>query len=281
MRKLILLLAVVFTVFTAFTACKKSTTPIPLETITNRIDVGGYELHTQTRGQGKHTIVFEAGAGDDSSVWTDSGIFEEMAKDNQVIIYDRAGYATSDLATNNVPRDINQLAKELNEVITELATNDKVILVGHSLGGPIIRAYTRDYPEKVAGLFFVDPSHEDVENAADLQEMENELVPYLTSIGELGIAQELEQLVENLDILINLPKLPRLPISVLTSMKLVDEEDTAESKQKWFDAHVTLGATASEFSHMSTDRVGHAIHTEDPDFVITQLKRMIELIENE
>lgn len=170
MRKLFFLLAVTLTVFTAF---EKSMTsipimPSPIETITTRIDVGGYELHTQTRGLGKHTIVFEAGAGDNSNVWTNSGIFEEMAKDNQVIIYDRAGYATSDLATNDVPRDINQLAKELHEVITQLATQKEVILVGHSLGGPIIRAYTRDHPEKVEGLFFIDPSHEDVENAADL-----------------------------------------------------------------------------------------------------------------
>ena len=233
MRKLIILLAAIFTVFTA---CEKSTTsipimPSPIETITTRIDVGGYELHTQTRGQGKHTIVFEAGAGDDSSVWTDSGIFEEIAKDNQAIIYNRAGYTLSDAATNDVPRDINQLAKELHKVITELAKKEKVILVGHSLGGPIIRAYTRDYPEKVEGLFFVDPSHADVENATNLQEMENELVPYLTSIGEFGLAKELEQLVENYNILINLPNLPILPITVLTSMKLVDEEDTAESNK--------------------------------------------------
>lgn len=107
--------------------------------------------------------------------------------------------------------------------------------------------------------------------------MEDELVPYLTSIGQFGLVKELAQLVENYDILINLPNLPILPIFVLTSMKL-DDEDTADSKQKWFDAHVTLGATASEFSHISTDRVGHAIHTEDPDLVITQLKRMIELM---
>lgn len=32
-------------------------------------------------------------------------------------------------------------------------------------------------------MIFVDPSHEDVENAEDLQEMEDELVPYLSSIG--------------------------------------------------------------------------------------------------
>ncbi len=283
MRKVIILLAVMFTVFTA---CEKSTTSIPLmpspiETITTRIDVGGYALHTQTRGQGKHTIVFEAGAGDDSSVWTDSGIFEEMAKDNQVIIYNRAGYTLSDAATNDVPRDINQLAKELNEVITQLAKSDKVILVGHSLGGPIIRAYTRDYPEKITGLFFVDPSHEDVENAADLQEMEDELIPYLTSIGQLGLVKELEQLTENYEIMINLPELPAIPVSVMTSTKLGDDYDeTAEYKAAWLAAHATLEEGTSDFFHFATDEFGHAIHVEDPVLVIEHLKKLVDFLNN-
>lgn len=281
MRKLLFLLTVLITFFIS---CEKSITtipieaPIPLETITTRIDIGGYELHTQTRGQGKHTLVFEAGAGDNSSVWIDSGIFEEMAKDNQVIIYNRAGYPPSDLATNEVPRDINQLAKELDKVITELAKNDKVILVGHSLGGPIIRAYTKAYPQKVEALFFVDPSHEDVEDADDLQEMEDELIPYLTSIGQFGLVKELEQLTENYDILINLPNLPAIPITVLTSLKL-DEEETAEDKEAWQDAHATLAEGPSDFFHFATDKVGHAIHEEDPVWVMDHLKKLIEFVD--
>jgi len=276
MRRSLILLTILVTLFTA---CEKSSTPIILETITTRIDVGGYELHTQTRGQGTHTIIFEAGAGDDSSVWTNSGIFEEMAKDNQVIVYNRAGYAPSDAATNDTPRDINQLAKELHEVITQLASQDRVILVGHSLGGPIIRAYTKAYPRKVACLFFVDPSHEDVEDAVQLQEMEDELIPILTSAGLVHVVKELEQLVENYDILKGLPNLPVLPVTVLTSLKL-DEEETAEYKQNWFDAHTTLGTNANDFNHFSTDRVGHAIHEEDPALVIKHLKRLIELVSN-
>jgi len=268
--------------FTVFIACDKSITslpaPLPIETITSRIDVGGYELHTQTRGQGKHTIIFESGAGDDSSVWTDSGIFEEIAKDNQAIVYNRAGYAPSDAATSDEPRDINQLAKELHEVITEVAKQDQVILVGHSLGGPIIRAYTKAYPQKVAGLFFVDPSHEDVEDAADLQEMEEEMVPFLTSIGQFHIAQELEQLVENLEILNELPNLPSIPVTVLTSMK-VSEEETIEYKEAWFAAHITLGEGVSDFYHFSTDRLGHAVHEEDPRLVIEHLQNLLKLVD--
>lgn len=34
------------------------------------------------------------------------------------------------------------------------------ILVGHSMGGFIIRKFQQSYPDKVKGLVLVDPSHE-------------------------------------------------------------------------------------------------------------------------
>jgi pimeloyl-ACP methyl ester carboxylesterase len=55
------------------------------------VDVGGRRLWTCVAGAGAPTIVFEAGGGDDSSVW--AAIEPEARRRNGVrtLVYDRAG----------------------------------------------------------------------------------------------------------------------------------------------------------------------------------------------
>ncbi len=70
-----------------------------------------------------------------------------------MVIYDRAGIGKSETGPN--PRNIERLSAELDSVIN----NFKVILVGHSLGGLIIRDYAIKNPEKTGTMLFVDPTH--------------------------------------------------------------------------------------------------------------------------
>src|ERR1019366_7625175 len=42
------------------------------------------------------------------------------------------------------------------EAVRDEANADKVVLVGHSMGVPVVRQYARLYPQHVAGLVAVD-----------------------------------------------------------------------------------------------------------------------------
>jgi pimeloyl-ACP methyl ester carboxylesterase len=55
---------------------------------------------------------------------------------------------------------INKLRSELEIVIDLFSNGTKVILIGHSLGGMIIRDFAIKTPSKIAALRFVDASHE-------------------------------------------------------------------------------------------------------------------------
>ena len=50
---------------------------------------------------------------------------------------------------------------DLHSLLATAAIPRPIVLVGHSLGGLIVRLYAYQYPQDVAGLVLVDPMHED------------------------------------------------------------------------------------------------------------------------
>jgi pimeloyl-ACP methyl ester carboxylesterase len=76
-----------------------------------------------------------------------------------VCAYDRAGSGWSDLGPN--PRTMRQMVYELHTLLNRAAVRPPYVLVGHSLGGFLVRLYTSSYPAEVSGLVLVDASHEE------------------------------------------------------------------------------------------------------------------------
>ena len=132
----------------------KATAPSPPGKL---IDVGGHRLHINCTGSGNPTIVMEAGAGDFSFDW--SLVQPEVARFARVCTYDRAGYAWSEAGPT--PRTMQQIVYELHTGLVNAGIKSPYVLVGHSLGGLIVRVFANQYPKEVAGMVLVDSSHED------------------------------------------------------------------------------------------------------------------------
>ncbi|SNY99455.1 alpha/beta fold hydrolase [Flagellimonas pacifica] len=234
-------------------------------TPSNLVDVGNHKLYTETAGDGEHTLVFESGLGDNYESWFK---LLGLAETHQVIAYNRAGYEPSETATNE--RSIIQLAADLHQVILSKSKNNQVILVGHSLGGAVVRYYTVQHPEMVEGIVFVDPSHEDFEVMT--QEQEDDMVHFFKGEGLFQIANEAEQFIENFQVLDQLSTLPNVPVVVLTSIK--DRE--GEDEERWISAHATLGDNLTNFTHITTENSGHYIQVEEPQLVIDAIGAVLE-----
>jgi pimeloyl-ACP methyl ester carboxylesterase len=121
------------------------------------VDVGGHLMHFRCTGEGSPAVVVEGGLGDFSTDWTlvQSGV----AAFTRVCTYDRAGYAWSEPGPR--PRTFAQINLELKEGLKALGERPPFVLVGHSFGGPVVRAYAAAYPGDVAGMVLVDGVHED------------------------------------------------------------------------------------------------------------------------
>ncbi|HZQ52879.1 MAG TPA: alpha/beta hydrolase [Bryobacteraceae bacterium] len=127
------------------------------------VQAAGLTFNINCYGSGSPTVVLESGLGLSSIGWV--RIQPEIAKFARVCSYDRAGYGWSDRAQGR--RTSLQLAKELKALLESAGEKGPYILVGPSFGGFIIRVYTGLYPADVAGLVFLDASHEDQQHRID------------------------------------------------------------------------------------------------------------------
>jgi pimeloyl-ACP methyl ester carboxylesterase len=130
------------------------------------VETGGLRLNLDCRGQpvaGVPTVVLEAGQGLCGRSW--ALVQAEVAGWTRVCSYDRAGYGWSPPAPAGSVRSAGQLARELRTLLQAAAVAPPYVLVGHSLGGLIVRAFHADYPDDVAGMVLVDASHEDQQDS--------------------------------------------------------------------------------------------------------------------
>jgi pimeloyl-ACP methyl ester carboxylesterase len=121
------------------------------------VDVGGYRLHINCQGQGNPTVVMESGNGNFSLNW--GSVPREVAKFTRVCTYDRAGLGWSDLSPRR--RTAHNLVQDLHTLLERSGVEPPYVLVGHSLGGMLIRLYAHEHPDQVVGMVLVDSSHEE------------------------------------------------------------------------------------------------------------------------
>jgi pimeloyl-ACP methyl ester carboxylesterase len=117
------------------------------------VDIGGRRLHAQESGQGSPVVVLESGIAATSLSW--QAIQKEIAGFTRVVSYDRAGLGWSDAAT--MRHTASACVDDLRALLQASQAPLPYILVAHSFGALIVRAYAGRYADEVAGLVLVDP----------------------------------------------------------------------------------------------------------------------------
>ncbi|MCE7985009.1 MAG: alpha/beta hydrolase [Caldilinea sp. CFX5] len=155
------------------------------------IDVGGYHLHLDCRGQGSPTVLLEAGLGDFSVQW--ALVQPAVAQFTRVCTYDRAGLGWSEPGPH--PRTPATMVEELYTLLNKAGESAPYLLVGHSFGGITMRRFVQQYPATVVGLVFVDSAHEAqgarmpaLRNAAAQVNQQFRLLSRLNAFGLLALA---------------------------------------------------------------------------------------------
>lgn len=114
--------------------------------------VDGIKIHSSSSGKGPKTVILVHGWTCDETTWTQQ--VPVLAKNYRVITLDLPGHGKS-----GSPKDgmlsMDLFARAIEAVRSE-AKADRVTLVGHSMGTPVIVQYARLYPQHTAALVFVD-----------------------------------------------------------------------------------------------------------------------------
>jgi pimeloyl-ACP methyl ester carboxylesterase len=118
----------------------------------------GRLLRCVLAGSGDPLVVFEAGIGAGAAMWVT--VQRRVAEHTRTLAYDRAGYGGSE--DDSQRRSLARLSADLAAVLNGIEPQAPAVLVGASLGAPILQVFTRAHPERVAGLVLVDAAVGDV-----------------------------------------------------------------------------------------------------------------------
>lgn len=120
------------------------------------VEAEGVALHLHCTGAGGPTVILEAGAYGFAQVW--AWVQPRLSERRRVCAYDRAGLGWSDDAAAH---DGVAAVARLRALLAAAGEPGPYVLVGHSLGGALIRIFAERHPDEVVALGFIDPSHPD------------------------------------------------------------------------------------------------------------------------
>lgn len=109
------------------------------------------KIHYQSYGKGKEALVLVHCWTCNMELWREH--IPEFAKRARVIALDLPGHGLSDKPQVNYTMDY--FAAAIDAVLKD-AQVERAVLVGHSMGTPVIRQFYRKYPQKTLALVIVD-----------------------------------------------------------------------------------------------------------------------------
>jgi pimeloyl-ACP methyl ester carboxylesterase len=113
----------------------------------------GARIHYVNYGKGREALVLVHGWTSNLEFWRDQ--VSELAKRNRVIAIDLPGHGLSDKP--QIVYSMDLFARAVDAVLRD-AHVDRAVLVGHSMGTPVVRQFYRKYPEKTRAIVIVDGS---------------------------------------------------------------------------------------------------------------------------
>jgi len=130
------------------------------------VEVGGETLHVLHNPAGTGpAVVFESALACPGTEW--AWLLRELDGRVPYLAYDRPGNGwSSQRAPVTGAAELNELTRQL---LRRTGVPGPYVLVGHSVGGLLIRTYAAAHPDEVAGLVLVDSTHPDQLDRSQIQ----------------------------------------------------------------------------------------------------------------
>jgi pimeloyl-ACP methyl ester carboxylesterase len=142
----------------------------------------GRMLRYVIAGSGDPLVVFEAGIGAGASMWVT--VQRLVAAQTRTLAYDRAGYGGSDDDSHH--RSLERMAADLATMLDAVEPNTPAVLVGSSLGAPILHPFAQEHPQRVAGLVLVDAAVGDILQQRQIR-MIRTMLGVLAALSRVGL----------------------------------------------------------------------------------------------
>ncbi|GAB4014957.1 hypothetical protein GCM10028808_38920 [Spirosoma migulaei] len=233
------------------------------------MEVGGYKLHfTIWKGKGI-PILFEAGGGDDGSVWNKLVRPLVHITGATLITYDRAGFGKSTLDTSK--HGIVNGIRGLEIGLQKLNYTGDVMLVAHSQGGLYATLYAHRHPDQVkaAVLFDASTSCWFDEKRLSVLQSSNDLEKEKFKAKRPGLYYQFGDLTKNVSVVRQSP----FPL-VIPVLDLVAENPPFTDKieiEDWKRCHQEFVGAASKRNGTVAYASGHYIFDDNPSLAIISI----------
>ncbi|MEO9870074.1 alpha/beta fold hydrolase [Ekhidna sp.] len=209
-----------------------------LETTATRIEFGDLlveerNIHFAFTEQGKELLItFVHGSPGSWNAFIDFFKADSLLNNADILSVDRAGFGDSDYG--NAESSLKKQAFQINEVIKKFPQK-RILLIGHSLGGPVVARMAMDYPQAYNGIILVAPS---IDPEMEKKEWYRKVID--TKFGALLTPKEFEvsndeiiTLKEELELMIPLWDQIKIPTIVIqgTDDSLVPKENADFAKR--------------------------------------------------
>ena len=237
------------------------------------------------RKAGAPVIALEAGSGADLDTW--KPVFDDLARLAPVIAYDRLGLGQS--AADRKTPTLSRNVETLHDVLQAIAP-PPYVLVGHSLGGVIIRGFAHQFPAETAGMVYLDvPDFEATreERAALLSGEAREralkppVLPEIPADTPAKVRPVYEQLlIEMRDDFASARgwrQPANIPVGVIVtarSDRLRGDGAAMVQLQIKHQMQWTLGSPSGLFT--VAGHTGHQVHRDDPALVVSMIKHVLD-----
>lgn len=192
--------------------------------------------------------------------------------------YDAIGAGRSDhVQESPQSRPIDQVVSEMHGLFQAAHLRQPYVLVGASAGGVLVRRYQREYPREVAGLVFVDSSHEEMEwrdAAISTQIDPNWNNPVF--LRENGFLPDHQKLTWHADIpLIDLERSEKAPLSAFPGLT---QQQVDAINDEWHRFQVDLAGRSKYGEYRLVAGSGHMMHQQKPEAIADAIRDVVEQV---
>ena len=257
-------------VYIAIDVLKQRESSYAIRKIENKIDIGGYGLLVNCYGKGKPTVIFDSGLGGSYKAW--DRVQPEISKITRTFSYNRAGLWGSDKSRLS-STSLNQV-RELHKLLENSKVRGPYIIVAHSIAGYNARLFADKYQDQVAGIIFVDSTHEN-QNDEDmkhfsLKEIQNQFAGGELTFDEILLSAKQVKEIRKKDSLRN------IPIIVLTADHEGRESYVGQYKN-WLNFQNDIASLSNRSKHIFVENNSHYIQIAHPQVVIDAIKEMVSV----
>jgi pimeloyl-ACP methyl ester carboxylesterase len=189
----------------------------------------GAQLYVDCRGEKTDapTVILESGAFGMSADW--DYLLTDLAQGGRVCAYDRGGLGQSPRRAGG--QDVVSVARELSDLLDGMGETGPIILVGHSNGALYAETFAALWPQRLAGLVYINGvGSDDLDHKVLMQALDDErkIAGLAYFAGKLGLAPIIACLVVRHDSLTgDAARRKRQSLTSLASLKVARDEDRA------------------------------------------------------